>query len=51
MNLKKLSIAVMFMVFMLPLFVRAQNFNYEIKGELKGLQNDTLELSVMNDDA
>ena len=48
MDIKKLVTATILIALVLPSFARAQAFNYEIKGEIKGLENDTLELGIMN---
>jgi peroxiredoxin len=32
-----------------PMFVKAQTFEYEIKGQIKGLHNDTLAINIIDD--
>jgi peroxiredoxin len=46
MNIKKLATAIILIALVLPSFVKAQTFNYEVKGEIKGLKNDTLDLGI-----
>lgn len=50
MNIKKLATAIILIALVLPSFVKAQTFNYEVKGEIKGLKNDTLDLGIMQDE-
>lgn len=49
MRIKNICIAAFIMVVMLPAIASAQAFNYEIKGEIKGLENDTLEMGIMEE--
>ena len=49
MNIKNLCRAIILIAAVLPSVARAQTFNYEIKGEIKGLKNDTLFLNISVD--
>jgi|GEM_PF-512461 len=50
MNIKKLYQAIIFIAIALPSVASAQSFHYEIKGEIKGLKNDTLFLNISGTD-
>jgi len=47
MKTKKVAFIILLLA-VLPVLVKAQAFNYEIKGEIKGLKSDTLNFSVMD---
>jgi peroxiredoxin len=47
MSIKKIILASILIASVLPSFIRAQSFNYEIKGEIKGLKSDTLEFGIL----
>jgi len=50
MNIKNLCRVIIFIAAVLPSVGSALGFNYEIKGEIKGLKNDTLFLNIRADE-
>jgi len=47
MSTKKIGIAIILLIAAIPAVVKAQTFIYEIRGEIKGLKNDTMIFMVM----